>query len=98
MGYFFLAVVIGIACLAWFWRKASRLDFVHYPDRGIDMCPFCQHEYLSVEVEMELQTLERAAKMSINLRDDYWSRFCCDALRSRLKAKYQARAGARGSR
>jgi hypothetical protein len=98
MGYFFLGVLIGIACLIWFMRKAARLDFIHYPDRGIDLCPFCRHEYYSAVVEMELRTLERAATTGINLRNDYWDRFCCDALRNRLKAKYGIRAGAHGSK
>ncbi len=78
MGYFLFVVLVGITCLTWFWSKTSKLDFVHYPDRGIDMYPFCRHEYLSEVVEMELRTLEQAATMNINLPDDYWNRFCCD--------------------
>ena len=98
MGYFFVALLVGVASFAWFWRKAAEIDFVHYPDRGIDVCRVCGHEYLSEVVKMELQTLEEAARINMNLRDDYWNRFCCDAMRNRLKAKYHAQAWARWSR
>ena len=93
MGYFFLAVLRGVACLLWFWRKASKLDFIHYPDRDIDMCRFCQHEYPSWQIENERRLLEAGAPMGMTMSDDNWDRFCCDALRHRLKARYQARHG-----
>lgn len=96
MGYFFLVIfilaLIGIAYLAWLFRKASKLDFVHYPDRGIDMCTLCQHKYPSWQLESDLQDLEEAARMNINLPADFWNRFCCDALRNKLKTKYREKA------
>lgn len=96
MGYFFLVIfivaLIGIAYLAWFFRKASKLDFVHYPQNGIDMCTLCQHEYLSQQLESKLRTLEQAARMNISLPADFWNYFCCDALRNKLKTKYREKA------
>lgn len=83
-----IVIVASIAVLIWSFRKRAKLDFVHYPDRGIDMCARCLHEYRSNELVSELENLERAARMNITLPEDYWKRFCCDALRDNLKVKY----------
>jgi hypothetical protein len=95
MSIFLIAATVilaAIAVLTWSFHRRAKLDFVHYPDREIDMCARCLHEYQSVELLKELKNLDRAARMQITLPEDYWKRFCFDALRDKLKVKY-AEAG-----
>lgn len=70
-------------------KSEDEVCFNHYPERGIDICVFCQHEYKSMFLERNLKDLCQAASMGINLPALFWDRFCCDALRRKLKAKYK---------
>ena len=84
-----LVALVGIAYFIWLFRKASKLDFINYPDREISMCRRCQHEYDSTRLEIYLRDLKQASTLSMPLPDDFWEHFCCDALRNKLKATYR---------
>ena len=70
-------------------KSADEACFNHDSKRGIDVCFFCQNEYRSMSLERNLKDLFQAASMNINLPDSFWNRFCCDALRRKLKANYR---------
>lgn len=82
----FILGILGISFVVRFLRKVSKLDLIHYPNEGIDMCRFCQFEYPSYKIDSELKRIKEAARMGINMPEDYWDRFCCDALRNKFKA------------